>query len=530
MTRASSNAARRLFLGVDIGTSSAKALLLDARGHVAAQADAGYPLQTPCPGWTEQEPEDWWRGTLRAVRAVLRAARARGGDVAGIGLAGQMHGSVFLDASHRVLRPALLWNDQRTSAECDEIVERAGGARALTRFVNNAALTGFTAPKILWLRRHEPRRFAKLARVLLPKDYVRWRLTNEFASDVSDASGTLLLDIARRTWCRPLIDRLGLDKALFPPLLESCEIAGVLTTPAARALGLTAGTPVVAGAGDQPAAAVGMGIVAPGLSSATIGTSGVVFAATRAMAPNADGVLQSFCHAVPQAWCVFGCMLAAGGALEWARRVLYHDDADSRVFDRMIADAARSPAASDAPLFLPYLDGERCPHPDPAARAAWVGLARHHDRPALARAVLEGITFGMADQVRLLRELGLRVGEVRCAGGGARSEFWLRLQANAYNAVATTVNTEHASALGAAILAGVGAREWRSVGEACRLVVRITKRIRPTTTQVACSRARHDKYRALYVSVARVFAITRARQRRARTNRSHKKARPPRRR
>ena len=494
-----------LFLGIDVGTSGTKALLVDRQGRVRATATAAHPSSFPRLGWSEQRPEDWWRSTCAATTRVLRQARAAGGDVAGVGLSGQMHGSVFLDARQRVLRPALLWNDQRTTVECEEIERRAGGRAALIGLVNNVALTGYTAPKILWLRRNEPKLFAQLRTVLLPKDYVNLRLTGERSAEVSDASGTLLFDVARRSWSRELIRRLDLDPALFPPAVESSAVIGAIAAAAARSTGLKAGTPVVGGAGDQAAAAVGTGVVRRGIVSATLGTSGVVFAHSAVPVPNEAGLLQSFCHAVPGAWCVFGCMLAAGGSLQWAREVLYADrlarartDAQrDAIYTAMIADAAAS-EPDETLVFHPYLTGERCPYPHPHARAAFSGLTRSHGRGALVRAVLEGITLGMGRQMEIMRTLGVPIHEVRLAGGGARNARWRQLQADVYGVRCASMRSEEGSALGAALLAAVGAGAFKSVPEACTAAAKVRATYQPVATQTRHYRQLAERMRATY--------------------------------
>ncbi len=495
----------RLFLGLDIGTSGTKTLLLDDHARVRATATVGHPIFFPRPGWSEQRPDDWWASACRATRLVLRKGRASAADVGGVGLSGQMHGSVFLDARGRVLRPALLWNDQRTAAECAEIEQRAGGREALIRLVRNPALTGYQAPKILWLRNHEPKLFARLHAVLLPKDYINFRLTGERRTDVSDASGTLLLDVAGRRWSTELLHKLDLDPALLPPVAESPEVIGTLVAAAARALGLRAGVPVVAGAGDQAAAAVGTGVVRRGIVSATLGTSGVVFAHSDTPVPNDAGLLQSFCHAVPGAWCVFGCMLSAGGSLQWAREVLYADRlaaaktdaARDALYTAMIAEAAAAPD-DDGVVFHPYLTGERCPYPHPHARAAWLGLTRAHGRGTLVRAVLEGITLGMGRQVEMMRALGVPIREVRLAGGGARNAWWRQLQADVYGTPCVAMKSEEGSALGAALLAAVGAGVFRTVPDASAAAVQVSARYRPRPARTRRYRALSGRLHELY--------------------------------
>ena len=476
----------KVFLGIDVGTSGTKALLLTADGAVQATATASHPIYFPHPGWSEQQPDEWWASTRKAVRAVLGKGRVSGSDVAGIGLSGQMHGSVFLDAQGKPVHNALLWNDQRTGAECAEIERSLGGRRQLIGAACNIALTGYTAPKILWLRRHQPRAFKKVRQIVLPKDYINYRLTGALRSDVSDAAGTLLLDIRKRDWSDKLLSRLKLDRELFAEVAESSEVIGVTTKAAAKALGLVPDIPVVAGAGDQPAAAVGTGVVKRGIVSATMGTSGVVFAYSDKPVANRAGLLQSFCHAVPDAWCVFGCMLSAGGSLQWAREVFYADRLHSakgeaqqdRIYTDMIAEAAR--IADDEPLiFHPYLTGERCPYPHPHARGAFLNVERRHGRAALVHAVLEGITFGMGQQVDILRQLEIPVREVRLAGGGARNAWWRQLQADTYGVKCSVMKSEEGSAMGAAILAAVGGGAFKSVPAACQAAAQVKASLKP---------------------------------------------------
>ncbi len=484
-----------LHLGIDVGTSSSKVLLLSARGAVNATAAAPHPTLTPRPGWSEQHPEDWWNSVRKATRAALRKAQAKPADVIAIGLSGQMHSSVFLDRQQRILRPALLWNDQRTQDECAEITSRAGGAKHLLKLVSNVALTGYQAPKILWLRNHEPGRYRRLRHVLLPKDYINLKLTGQLATDVSDASGTLLFDVTRRAWSTTLMDLLDLDPDWFPPVHESPDIIGELLPEPAKALGLRAGTPVVAGAGDQAAAAVGTGVVKTGIVSATIGTSGVVFAHSDVPVPNHDGILQSFCHAVPGKWCVFGCMLSGGGSLHWAREILYADrlsqartDADrDAIYTDMIADAAHTPRANDAIVFHPYLTGERCPYQHPYAHGAFIGTTRTDTRGSFVRAVLEGVTLSLGRQLELMRNLKVPMREVRLAGGGARNHWWRQLQADIYGLRCTVANSEEGSALGAALLAAVGARTFKTVPSACRATIRVRHQYRPDYNEPAAT-------------------------------------------
>ncbi len=499
-------------LGIDIGTSGTKTLLVGEDGRIAASATAEYPAYAPKPAWSEQDPADWWQATADTIRQVLRDAGIGGNEVGGLGLSGQMHGSVFLDSSGTVLRRAILWNDQRTGAECAEMTEAAGGREALIRMVANPALTGFTAPKILWVRKHEPQVYEKTAKILLPKDYVRYRLTGEFATEVSDASGTLLLDVAKRRWSADLLGRLGIDAALLPEVYESQEVSGRLTPEAAEATGLEPGTPVVGGGGDQAAGAVGGGIVRPGVISATLGTSGVVFAHADEVETDPAGRVHTFCHAVEGKWHVMGVVLAAGGSLQWFRNTLCQDlvarAAEDGVdpYERIDAEAADVAPGSDGLYFLPYLTGERTPHADPNARAAWIGLSNMHTRAHMARAVMEGATYAMRDSLEIIQGMGVPVREVRVAGGGARSAVWRALQADVYRHPVWTVSSEEGPAYGVALLAGVGTGVWASVPEACDATIRTLEETRPVPEHVERYDALYPEYGRLYRSLKDDFA------------------------
>jgi xylulokinase len=501
-------------LGIDVGTSATKTLLCTPAGKVLATASIEYPVYSPKPGWSEQEPEDWWRATVQGIKTVCKRAKIKPAAITGIGLSGQMHGSVFVDKKGKSLRRALLWNDQRTAAECEEIEQRAGGRKALIGMVSNVALTGFTAPKILWVRKNDPKTYGKTFKVLLPKDYIRLRLTGEYAAEVSDAAGTLLLDVKARQWHRGLLDKLEIDADLMAPVHESPEVTGTITPEVARLTGLKAGTPVVGGAGDQPAGAVGNGIVRTGIVSATMGTSGVVFAHADQPVPNDDGALQSFCHAVPGKWCVFGCMLSAGGSLQWLRNTLLADDVEAyrrarkdpgKLYPEMIEEAIEAPAGCEGLVFLPYLTGERCPYADPNARGAWIGLSVRHGRPHLIRSVLEGITFGMRDQIEIMRQRGVRISEVRAGGGGAASLFWRQLQSDMYNAKVVTINTQEGAAFGVALLAAVGTGEYASVPEACSAAIKITHTLKPKAASAKAYDRVYPMYRGLYQALKSDF-------------------------
>jgi len=491
-------------LGIDIGTSGTKTLLCDEDGTVLATAMAEHPISSPKPGWSEQEPEDWWDATCKATKAVLKKAKLKAADVGAIGLSGQMHGSVFLGTGTKALRPALLWNDQRTAKQCAEIEAKAGGREALIELVANPALTGFTAPKILWVRENEPKVYEKTRHILLPKDYIRFRMTGEYATEVSDASGMLLLDVANRTWSDKLLNLLQIDKGLLARLHESPEITGTLNADGAHSLGLNEGTPVVGGAGDQAAGAVGNGIVTPGIVSATLGTSGVVFAHSDSPTRDPGGRVHTMCHAVPGKWCVFGCMLSAGGSFQWLRNQLGQAEVAAAKkqkvdpYELLIAEAAKAPPGSEGLFFLPYLTGERCPHPDPTARGGWIGLTARTTRDMLVRSLLEGVTFGMRDALEIMKNMGVPVTQVRASGGGARSAFWRQLQADVYNQPIVLTNATEGPAYGVALLAGVGTGVWKGVEEACRASIKQTEKVTPNRKSAGRYEPFYRTYDKLY--------------------------------
>ena len=464
-------------VGLDVGTTGVKAVAVSPDGAMLARAERSYPLSNPRPGWSEQDPQDWWRAAEAALADV-----SAGVEVAGIGLSGQMHGLVALDAAGRVLRPAILWNDQRTDDECAEIEDLIGVDR-LIELTGNRALAGFTAPKLLWLRRHEPATFAQIARICLPKDYVRLRLADEWATDVADASGTLLLDVAQRRWSEEVLAAIDIPSSWLPPVLESSEISGRY-----------GGIPVAAGAGDCAAAALGVGIDRPGPLSIVLGTSGVVFAALPDYRPEPAGRLHTFCHAVPGAWHAMGVMLSAAGSLQWFRDRL----APEASFDDLVAEAGGWAAGADGLLFLPYLAGERTPHADPNARGAFVGLSMHHDRGALVRAVLEGVAFGLRDSLELLRGLGVEAPHARVSGGGSRGDVWLRIVASVLGIPLETTMSEEGSAYGAALLGGVAGGMFGDVHEAAARCVKVERRIEPDAADAAQYDLLYRRYRALY--------------------------------
>jgi len=463
-------------VGLDVGTTGVKALALSPEGEVLGRAEEGYDLSTPHPGWAEQDPEDWWQAAARALAAL-------GGEPTAIGLSGQMHGLVVLDDQERVLRPAILWNDQRTEAECVEIEERIGLER-LGQLTGNRAFTGFTAPKLLWLRRHEPDTYARIAHVLLPKDYVRLRLTGERAIDVADASGTLLFDVARRRWSDEMLEALEVDPGWLPRVLESPDVSGETQ----------AGVPVAAGAGDQAAGALGVGVDRPGPISVVLGTSGVVFAALPTFAADPQARVHAFCHAVPGGWHAMGVMLSAAGSLRWLRDAL----GGAIRYDQLTAAAEEWPPTAERLTFLPYLAGERTPHADPNARGAFVGLTLRHDGGALVRAVLEGVAYGLRDSLELLRELGVSPQSGRVSGGGARSELWLRILASVLDLPLQRTAADEGSAYGAALLGGVAAGVFRDVHEAVTICVRVLDTVEPDPQWRAAYEDGYRRFRLLY--------------------------------
>ena len=498
-------------LGLDLGTTGAKALLVAADGRVVASAVSEYPLITPRPGWAEQDAGLWWQATVAAIRQVLQTSGAAPEAVRAVGLTGQMHGSVFLDSADRVIRPPLLWCDQRTAEQCHWINEQVG-ERVVAEETLNPVLTGFTAPKIIWLRQQEPENYRRMRKILLPKDYIRFLLTGEYATEVSDASGTSLLNVRARRWSQKLLAGLELAEGLLPRVYESPEITGAVSERAGQETGLRAGTPVMGGGGDQAAGGVGNGIVRPGLISVTTGTSGVVFASMEE--PRTDPRLRThtFCHAVPGKWHVMGVMLSAGGSLRWYRDVVAdqeRQEAKARGVDpyEVIAErAAQAPAGSEGLIFLPYLTGERTPYPDPHARGVYFGLSLSHGRPHLARAVLEGVAYGLRDSLEIIRALGLEITQVRASGGGARSALWRQIQADVFRCELVTINVDEGPAFGAALLAAVGAGIFPSVEAACEQTIHIKERTGPRAGTSEVYARCYPLYRSLYQSLKDDFA------------------------
>jgi xylulokinase len=494
-------------LGLDIGTSGCKAVLIAPDGAVRSEATSEYPMAVPRPGWAEQNPEDWWEATVASIKQVL--AHAGGDRVTGIGLTGQMHGLVMLDEAGKVLRPCIMWNDQRTAAQCAEIEQKVGRAK-LIELAGKPALTGFTAGKILWVRENEPAVYQRARHVLLPKDYVRYRLTGGFAMDVADGSGTLLMDVGKRAWSDELLGLLDIPCEWLPPLHESHEVVAEVSTGAAAATGLRAGTPVAAGAGDQAAQSIGTGIAREGIVSVTIGTSGVVFATTGTYTFDPTGGLHAYCHAVPATWHLMGVTLSAGGSLRWFRDALCEPEkveaarTGRDVYDIITELAATAPAGSDGLLFLPYLTGERTPHADPDARGVFFGLSLRHGKAHMARAVLEGVTFSLRECLDLLCGLGQSCTRVRVSGGGLRSAFWRQMMADVFGVEIVEVNVTQGAAYGAALLAGVGTGAFKNEQEACTRTVRETGVTKPGPAGSAYAE-RYERYRALYPALQPEF-------------------------
>lgn len=499
------------YVGIDIGTSGTKVLIMNAKAQVLATATAGHDVASPKPGWSEQNPEQWWAATVKATRAAIAKAKIDGKQVAAIGFSGQMHGLVITDEAGTPLRPSIIWNDQRTATEAAEIEAAVGGRAELIRLVGNAAMTSFTLTKLLWVRKHEPKTYARIRHLLLPKDYIRLKLTGEYVGDVSDMSGTLMLDQRKRDWSKKIIDTFEIDRSILPPVIESHEISGRVTAAAASKLGIAVGTPVVGGGGDQPVGAVGNGVVADGLTSATLGTSGVVFTHSKQYAVDPASRVNTFCSSVDGEWCLFGCVLAAGGSFQWFRNVLGAAavaEAKKRKVDPyeiLIEQAAKAAPGCEGVFWLPYLTGERTPHADPRARAAWVGMTARTGYNELTRAVIEGVTFAMNDVLHLLKGRGMKIKQVRLSGGGARSAFWRQLQADVYGATCATINAEEGPAYGAALLAATGAGEFRDVREACNAGITVTRTIRPNPSQKRLYARLYDMYIKLYPSLKEEF-------------------------
>jgi xylulokinase len=491
------------WLGIDIGTGGSRALLIDSAGTVKAAFTAPHEEMTMLrPMWAEQRPENWWDAAQDAVRGVLAEAGAKGSDIQGIGLSGQMHGLTLLDERDDVIRPALIWCDQRSQSQVD-FINRTVTREKVLESTANPVVTGFTLPKLLWVRDHEPAQFARVRKVLLPKDYVRFRLTGEYATEVSDASGTSLFDVVRRRWSYDMCDALGLDRGILPACYESQEVTGKVSADVAAKLGLAAGTPVVGGGGDQASSAVGNGIVEAGIVSCTLGTSGVVFAHMEEPAYDPQGRVHTFCHAVPGKWHVMGVTQGAGLSLQWLRNRI----APNEEYASLTKEASTAEAGSQGLFWLPYLMGERTPHLDATARAALVGLTASHTRADMIRAVIEGVCYSQKDGLDIMEGMGTRVDSVRISGGGARSAFWKQVLADVLNKRVVTLETQEGSAYGAAILASVGTGAYSTVAEACRKMIREVESVEPRSAEASKYAQFHKTYQAVYPALKPIYGM-----------------------
>jgi xylulokinase len=480
------------FLGIDIGTSGSRALVIDKTGKIVASANAVHQdFASPQIGWAEQNPDDWWRACKEVIAEVLQTVKAE--EIGGISFSGQMHGSVFLDESDKVIRPALLWCDQRTEKQCQEITEKIGKER-LIELVCNPAVTGFTFPKLLWLRENEPRNWVKVKTVLLPKDYIRLKLSSDKASDVADSSGTLLFDVQNRRWSKEMLSAFEIEEKILPKVYESTEVTGNVSESAAIETGLKAGTLIVAGAGDNAAGAIGMGIVKPGTVSATIGTSGVIFAVSDSPRLDLKGRIHTLCHAIPERWHNTGVTLAAGLSFKWFRE----NFGDGKSYDGLVDQAKKVPSGSDGLIWLPYLMGERTPHLDPNARAAFLGITASHTKAHFTRAVLEGVAFSLRDSLEIFKETGVEISSVRLGGGGAKSPLWRQIQADVYQKPVEIIEADEGAAFGAALLAGVGAGAWKTVDEACEATIRVIEIIEPNKDSADLLNKNYRVYQKLY--------------------------------
>ncbi len=490
-----------MWIGIDIGTGGSRALLVDQSGTVRAGYTAPHQdMRMERPLWAEQDPNDWWDAAQKAVRGVLAEAGVRGSQVRGVGLSGQMHGLVILDEADCVIRPSLIWCDQRSQPQVD-CINSVLGPENILKWTANPVLTGFTLPKLLWVRDNEPANFARVRRVLLPKDYVRFRLTGEYATEVSDASGTAMFDVVNRRWSYEMVDGLKLDRRILPHCYESADITGTITRAAAEATGLAAGTPVVGGGGDQASSAVGNGIVEAGIVSCTLGTSGVVFAHMEKVAYDPGGRVHTFCHAVRGKWHVMGVTQGAGLSLQWFRNQL----APGANYDALTKEAAQAPAGAQGLFWLPYLMGERTPHLDATARGGWVGLTAKHTSADLVRAVIEGVSYSQRDCLDIIEELGIEVESVRASGGGAKSPFWRQVLADVMNKRVVTLETQEGSAYGAALLALVGTGEYAGASEVCRAAIREVDGVVPRQAEAAFYGKAHQVYKALYPALKPIY-------------------------
>jgi len=494
-----------MLLGLDISTTGAKAILINTQGQMLHASSHTYPISTPRPLWSEQNPEDWWLAARHSIQDVLSQPGIDPTQIKAIGLTGQMHGLVLLDAQDNILRPAILWNDQRTAKACEAISHKIGVDK-LIAITGNPALTGFTAPKLLWVRENEPEIYNRIAHILLPKDYIRFMLSGDKAVDCADASGTSLFDITRRAWSRDILSVLEIDPQWLPTVYEGTEITGSVSSKGEKLTGLPAGVPIVGGGGDQAAQAVGVGAVSPGIVAVTLGTSGVVFAPTGSPVIDPKGRLHAMCHSLPpgedQGWHLMGVMLSAGGSLSWLRES-FAPDSD---YTKFLEPAEEIPPGSEGLIFLPYLTGERTPHPDPLARGCFIGLTTRHRLPHMTRAVLEGVAFGLRDSMALLKQTGLdEIRQVRLSGGGSRSPLWRQILADVMDVDMVTVNTTEGACYGAALLAGVGVGVWSSAKEACHGTIKTLTRTKPLAENIPVYDSYYDDYRRLYPALKDIF-------------------------
>jgi xylulokinase len=485
-------------LGLDIGTSGVKGILISADGEIICTNTENYPLFTPHSGWAEQNPEDWWEATKKCLKGIIEKSKIDPGEIKGISFSGQMHSSVFLDKEMKVIRPAILWSDTRTSRQCQEIYERAGGLKNLINYVSNPALEGFTAPKILWLKENEPDNFEKVQLVLLPKDYIRYKLTGEIHTEVSDGAGTLMMDVKEKDWSDPLLEKLGLSREILPPVVDSITVTGEITANVARETGLKAGTPVVAGGADNACGAVGSGIIKEGRVMASIGTSGVVVAQTAEPLADEGGKLHLFNHSVPENWYMMGVMLSAGMSFSWLKEKLFDNKLDYQPLNERAAEVK---PGSEGLIFLPYLYGERTPHADANARGVFFGISGKHQQGHFIRSVMEGVSFGLRDSLELIKEKGVKLEGVRVIGGGARSKVWQQILADIFGQEISLLNVEEGPAFGAAIIAGVGTGVYHSFSEIDQGIVRVTRTIAPIEDNVRYYNQAYEIYKDLYRSL-----------------------------
>ncbi|HUF04598.1 MAG TPA: xylulokinase [Aridibacter sp.] len=485
------------FLGIDVGTTGSRSVLIEGSGKLSGAATRPHaPFESPRAGWAEQHPDDWWRASRDSIRDVIASSGVDPRDIGAIGFSGQMHGAVLLDGNDEPIGPAIIWCDQRTKKECEDLTEKVGSAR-LIELVSNPALPNFTLPKLLWTKNNRPEDWKRVRSVMLPKDYVRMKLSGVKATDMADGSGTLMLDVVNRKWSEEILELAGIDPGLLPELFESQEVTGSVTSAAASETGLIPETPVIGGAGDNAAGAIGMGIVRLADLSVTIGTSGVVFAVTGSPTVDPDGRIHTLCHAIPETWHVTGVTQAAGLSLQWFR----NNFAPGETYDQLTAAAAAVPPGAEGLLWTPYLMGERTPHTDPGARASLTGLTVRHTKAHVARAIMEGVAFSLRDCIEVFRSLGIPVGRIRLGGGGAGSDLWRQIQADIYGRPVEIIEADEGAAFGAAILAGVGAGNWSTVADACESAIRIAKTIEPDAASKEALDLRYKEFRKIYGAV-----------------------------